>query len=139
MAERKRYGTKLGRRAAYLVLGQVGGLLGMATFWLIGAWPMVVLSAIMLCLAAWTLLGTRYSVGNDVLVARSGPYRQRVPLRDITAVRRHTVDRGVTLGFGTDFIGIEYGANALNVSPREADDFVKAVRAAMMSRPLDPH
>ena len=134
MAERKRYATKLGKRAAYLVLVQVGGLLGMATFWLVGAWPMVVFGAIVLCLAAWTLLGTQYSVGNGVLVARSGPFRQRVPLRDITAVRRRAVDRGITLGLGTDFIGIEYGANALNVSPREADGFIEAVRAAMTPR-----
>ena len=51
----------------------------------------------------------------------------RVRLGDITAVHRRTVGRGVTLGLGTDFIGIEYGANALNVSPRDADDFIEAV------------
>ena len=137
MAERKRYGSKLGKRAAYLVLVQVGGLLAMATFWLIGAWPIVLLGVIVLSLAAWTLLGTRYSVGNGVLVARSGPIRKRVPLRDITAVRRHAVDRGITLGLGTDLIGIEIRANALNVSPREAGGFVDVVRAAMTRPPVE--
>ena len=118
----------------YILLGQIGVVLATVSFWRIGAWPMVVLGAVVLCLAAWTLLGTRYVIGDVVLDARRGPFRMRVPLRDITAVRRHAVDRGVTFGFGSDFVGIEYGANAINVSPRDADDFISALQAAMPAR-----
>ena len=95
---------------------------------------MVVLGGLVLCLATWILLGTRYVIGDVVLDARRGPFRMRVPLRDITAVHRHAVDRGVTFGFGPDYIGIEYGANAINVSPRDADDFIRALQTAMPAR-----
>ena len=125
-----RFRSKHGSRANYIMLGQVGGILAMIAFWRVGAWPMVVLCVIVLSLALWTVLGTRYVIRGGVLDARSGPLRMRVPLRDITAVHRRTVDRGVTLGLGDDYIGIEYGANALNVSPLDADGFVEAVMAA---------
>ena len=128
MAEPRRYRTQFGRRATYLLLSLGGGFISMVGFWWVGVWPMVVLGAIVLCLAAWMVLGTGYVMHDGVLAARSGPLRMRVRLRDITAVHRRTVERGVTLGLGTDFIGIEYGANALNVSPRDADDFIEAVR-----------
>lgn len=130
MPETGRYRTKLGRQGVYFLLGQTGAVLATAAFWRVGAWPMVVLGGLVLCLATWILLGTRYVIGDVVLDARRGPLRMRVPLRDITAVHRHAVDRGVTLGFGPDFIGIEYGANAINVSPRDADDFIRTLQAA---------
>lgn len=134
MPESKRYGARLGRPVAYILLGQTGVILATVAFWRVGAWPMVVLGAVVLCLAAWILLGTRYVIGDVVLDVRRGPFRLRMPLRDITAVHRHAVDRGVTFGFGPDFIGIEYGANAVNVSPRDADDFIRAVQAAVPAR-----
>ena len=95
---------------------------------------MVVLGGLVLCLGAWILLGTRYVIGDGVLDARRGPFRMRVPLRDITAVHRRSVARGETFGFGPDYIGIEYGANAINVSPRDVDGFIHALQAAMPPR-----
>lgn len=116
-----------------MLLGQTGVILATAAFWRVGAWPMVVLGGLVMCLAVW-MLGTRYSIRDAVLYARRGPIRMRVPLRDITGIHRHALDRGVTLGFGPDFIGIEYGANAINVSPRDADDFIRALQTAMSAR-----
>ena len=134
MPETGRYRTRLGSQGVYILLGQTGVVLATAAFWRVGARPMVVLGGLVLCLAVWILLGTRYVIGDAVLDARRGPLRMRIPLRDITAVHRHALDRGVTLGFGPDFIGIEYGANAINVSPREADDFIRALQAAIPAR-----
>lgn len=133
MGNSRRYRTKLGKRASYLLLGQAGGVLAAAGFWSNGVWPMVVLSAIVLCLAAWTLLGTRYVIDRTFLYAHSGPLRLRVPLAAITAVHRRALDRGVTFALASDLIGIEYGANALNVSPRDADGFIEAVHDATRS------
>lgn len=134
MVRAKRYRTKLTRQGLCILLGQIGVVLGTVAFWRVGAWPMVVLGGLVLCLATWILLGTRYLIGDSVLDARRGPIRIRVPLRDVTGLHRHALDRGVTLGFGPDFIGIEYGANAINVSPRDADDFIRALQAAMPAR-----
>ena len=130
MAESRRYPTSLGKRFTYVLLSQAGVVVATVSFWRLGVWLMVVLGAIVLCLSAWMLLGTRYVIGGGVLDARLGPLRMRVRLGDITAVHRRAVDRGVTLGLGSDYIDIEYGANALNVSPRDADGFIEVVRNA---------
>ena len=141
MGKSRRYHTKLGKQASYILLGQTGVVFAAASFWSIGVWPMVVLSAIVLCLAAWMVLGTRYVIGHTFLYAHCGPLRLRVPLSAITAVHRRALDRGVTFALASDLIGIEYGANALNVSPRDADGFIEAVhdatRSAADSRRLD--
>lgn len=134
MPESRRYRTSLGSWGVWILLGQTGVVLATVGFWRVGAWPMVVLAGIVLCLGAWILFGTRYVIGGGVLDARRGPFRMQLPLRDITAVQRHAVDRGVMFGFGPDFIGIEYGANAINVSPRDADGFIRALEAAMPVR-----
>ena len=133
MGKSRRYRTKLGKQASYLLLGQAGGVLAAVGFWSNGVWPMVVLSAIVLCLAAWIVLGTRYVIDRTFLYAHYGPFRLRVPLRAITAVHQRALDRGVTFALASDLIGIEYGANALNVSPRDADRFIEAVHNAMQS------
>ena len=137
MGKSGRYRTKLGKQASYILLGQTGVVFAAASFWSNGVWPMVVLSAIVLCLAAWMMLGTRYVIDRTFLYAHCGPFRLRVPLAAITAVHRRAMDRGVTFALASDLIGIEYGANALNVSPRDADGFIKAVHKATQSRRPD--
>ena len=97
------------------------------SFWLLGSWPMVGLGVALLCVFGWILLGTRYVVEQGVLGIRMGPFRKRIRLSDVTGGHRHRMRNGPTLGLGSDFIGIEYGEQAVNISPKDADGFVEAV------------
>lgn len=103
--------------------------MAMASFSLQGAWEMVGLGVVLLGLFGWILLGTRYVIEQGVLVARMGPYRKRIALDEVTKVHGDRLQYGPVLGLGSDFLGIEYGANkAVNVSPRDVDGFVEAVK-----------
>ena len=122
-----RYRTTFGSYIVILGLGPAGIALAMPNAWLSGSWPMVGLGVALLCVFAWTLLGTRYVIEQGVLDVRVGPIHKRVPLRDITAVHRHRMSNGPTYGLGSEFIGIEYGERAVNVSPKDVDGFIKAL------------
>ena len=37
------------------------------------------------------------------------------------------MSNGPTFGLGSEFIGIEYGERAVNVSPKDVDGFIKAL------------
>ena len=132
-----RFRSGIGIGAAFVGFGAIGIALSMAAFWRADNWPMVGLGAGLICLVAWLVLGTRYTVAHGELVARVGPMRRRIRLAEITAIHRRAVEKGAMFGVGSDFVGIEYGAKALNVSPRDADGFVEAVRAGMEAPAAD--
>ena len=123
-----RYRTTFGSFAVILGLGPAAIALTLPSAWLSGSWPMVGLGVSVLGVFGWTLLGTRYVIEQGVLDVRVGPIRKRVPLSDITAVHRHRMSNGPLSGLGSDFIGIEYGERAINVTPKDVDGFIEAVR-----------
>ena len=123
-----RYRTTLGSYAVILGLGPAGVAWLLPNTWLSGWWPLVAVEVVLLCVVGWILLGTRYVVGQDVLDVRVGPLRKRIRLKDITAVHRHRMSNGPMFGLGSDFIGIEYGERAVNISPKDVDGFIQAVR-----------
>ena len=131
-----RYRTAFGSFAVILGIGPAAIALTLPSAWLSGWWPMFGLGVALLCVFAWTLLGTRYVIEQGVLDVRVGPIQKRIPLSDITAVHRHRMSSGPTCGLGSDFIGIEYGERAVNVSPKDVDGFIEAVwRRGERSRP----
>ena len=132
-----RYRTTFGSYAVILGLGPAGIGLATLSFALQGSWPMAGLGVALLCVFGWILLGTRYVVGQDVLDVRMGPLRRRIPLNDVTGIHRR-MGNGWMLGLGSDFISIEFGQRrAVNVSPRNPDGFIEAVRQGT-ERPRGP-
>ena len=110
-----------------LGLGPAGMALTLPNAWLSGWWPMFGLGVALLCLFGWVLLGTRYVVEEGVLDVRVGPLHKRIPLDDITGVHRYRLSNGPMFGLGSDFIGVEYGERAVNISPNNIDGFIEAV------------
>lgn len=123
-----RYRTTFGGYAVILGLGPAGIGLATLSFGLNGWWLMAGLGVALPCLFGWILLETRYVVEQDVLDVRFGPFRRRIPLNEVTDIHRHRMRNGPMFGLGSDFIDIEYGEQAVNVSPRDADGFIQAVR-----------
>lgn len=123
-----RYRTAFGSFVGILGLGPAAIALTLPSAYVNGLWwPMLGLGVAVLCVFGWVLLATRYVIEQGVLDIRVGPIQKRIPLSDITAVHRHRMTNGPTFGLGSDFIGIEYGERAVNVSPRDVDGFIKAV------------
>ena len=83
-------------------------------------------------LVTWIITRTHYSVGEDVLVARSGPFRFAVPIasiRSLTASRSARSSPAMSL----DRIAVEHTSGRLLVSPRNKAGFVRAVLAVAPS------
>ena len=80
-----------------------------------------------LLLPAWLLLGTRYSLTDDALKVRAGPFRWTVPLAEIFSVRpSRSILSAPALSL--DRIQIDYGARRILISPRERQRFVDELR-----------
>ena len=123
-----RYRTTFGSQAVILGLGPAAIALLLPSTWLSGRWPLFAVEVVVLCVAGWILVGTRYVIEQGVLDVRVGPIHKRIPLDDITAVHRHRMNNGPMFGLGSDFIGVEYGGRAVNISPKDVDGFIEAVR-----------
>jgi hypothetical protein len=83
---------------------------------------------------AWIVLGTRYEVGDGALLARSGPFRFRVPLEGIREVRptRNPISAPAC---SLDRLQIDYEVGGrsrwLLVSPKDKEGFLRALRDAI--------
>lgn len=127
----RRYRSAFGTHLVFAGISLVGIALGALNFWLSEHWFLLALSAIPMGLAAWMISRVRYMIDDSALDIRVGFFHRRVPRGDIEALHRRTLPKGAMLGFGSDFIGIEYGEKTVNVSPKDADGFVEAVRERM--------
>jgi hypothetical protein len=82
-------------------------------------------------LLAWIVLGTLYEIGDGVLLARSGPFRFRVPLDGIRAVSpsRNPLSAPAC---SLDRLRIDYEVGGrgrwLLVSPKDKEGFLEALR-----------
>jgi len=74
---------------------------------------------------AWSLLMTRYTLTDEALLVRSGPFARRIALIDVAGIAA-TRDVGSSPALSLDRLRIEYGdARALMISPAEKDRFVR--------------
>ena len=127
----KRYRSAFGTGLVFLAIPLAASSLGMLNSWFSQRWLLFALSAIPVGVGAWMIGQARYMIEEAALDIRIGFFHRNVPWRDIKAVHRRTLPKGAMLGFGSDFIGIEYGEKTVNVSPKDADGFVEAVRERM--------
>lgn len=80
-------------------------------------------------LPVWLLVSTRYTLGDDQLVVRSGPFRWRVPIRDIKSVTPTRCALS-SPALSLDRLRIEYGdSRSIMVSPRNRGDFLLELEA----------
>ena len=80
-----------------------------------------------IALIAWLLVGTAYTVDRGVLTVRSGPFRWKIPLDEISAVE---VTRSPlsSPALSLDRIRIRYGKRRkIMVSPADKENFLKAI------------
>lgn len=80
-----------------------------------------------IALIVWLLLGTAYTVDRGVLTVRSGPFRWKVPLEEITAVEP-TRSPLSSPALSLDRIRIRYRKRRrIMVSPADKEGFLKAI------------
>lgn len=116
------------------------GLLGLSHVYALFAkglaayrWPtiavLIVLCTLGTVVPLWLLLTTRYSMTDEMLDVRSGPFHRRIAIRDIVDVSRA---RRARLGpaLSSDRLRIEYGAGrSVVVSPENRAAFLRSLEA----------
>jgi hypothetical protein len=80
-------------------------------------WLPIILTVLVAAIVAWVVLSTYYEFEGDLLVAHSGPFSWRIPVKEISGVRESTsVRSGPALSM--DRIEIAFGdGRVLLISP----------------------
>jgi uncharacterized membrane protein YdbT with pleckstrin-like domain len=93
-------------------------------------WPIAFFILALGCvLPVWLRVSTGYTLTDDQLVIRAGPFRWRVPIREIKSV---TPTRSAlsSPALSLDRLRIEYGdSRSIMVSPRNRADFLHELEA----------
>lgn len=91
-------------------------------------WLPVVGTAVVALIVVWVFLSTYYEFEADALVARSGPFSWRIPLKEISTAREsNSLRSGPALSM--DRIEIAYGKGRIMlISPADKAGFLAALR-----------
>ena len=96
-------------------------------------WLLLLTAGIGIGLPLWVLLGTNYSVDLKQLLVRSGPFKWRVPIADITSITA-TSNPLSSPALSLDRLRIEYGrSSAIMISPRDKEKFLRDIEALRRS------
>jgi len=91
-------------------------------------WLPILLTGVVAVIVVWVVLSTFYEFKGDVLVAHSGPFSWRIPVKEILSVRESTsVRSGPALSM--DRLEITFGnGRVLLISPEDKAGFLAALR-----------
>ena len=82
-------------------------------------------------LPVWLMLSTRYTLGQGCLLVRSGPFRWRIPLAEITGITL-TSNPLSSPALSLDRLRLEYGrGRSLMISPRNREQFLRDIEDAI--------
>jgi hypothetical protein len=84
--------------------------------------------AIGIGLPAWVLLSTKYTLNDATLLVKSGPFSWQVPVAEITSVTP-THNPLSSPALSLDRLRIEYGSQAIMISPRLKEEFMQDLDA----------
>ena len=84
-------------------------------------------------LPVWVLLSTRYTLDGDFLIVRSGPFKWKIPVAEITNIRP-TRNPLSSPALSLDRLRIDYGSGrSIMVSPEDKDKFIGDIEDARRS------
>ena len=90
-------------------------------------WVPVIVTVLVAVIVGWVVLSTYYELDGDVLVAHSGPFSWRIPLKEISAVREsNSVRSGPALSMERLEIACSNG-RVLLISPEDKAGFLAAL------------
>lgn len=88
---------------------------------------LVVIGALGVILPVWLIAGTRYVLHSEQLIVHAGPFRWRVPLKDIRSITP-THNPLASPALSLDRLRIEYGQGKwVMISPRDKDQLMSDI------------
>lgn len=92
-------------------------------------WTAVPTAIFAIGLPVWVLISTRYTLDGEVLVIRSGPFKWKVPVAEITAITP-TRNPLSSPALSLDRLRIDYGGGkSVMVSPKDKERFIADLEA----------
>ncbi len=118
----------------YAIIIASAGSLGYGTYAVIETgvtsmlWFMAIISVFAVGLPVWLLFGTNYTVTEETLIVRSGPFRWRVERNSIRSLQPcRSPLSGPALSL--DRVEVSYGnGQSLLISPADIPNFMKAIQ-----------
>ena len=90
--------------------------------------PQALISGLLGVSFLWLLFSTKYTINQDTLIIQSGPFRWRIPKKEITQV---TPSKSLisSPALSLDRLRIEYagGRKSILISPKDKSGFLQAV------------
>lgn len=87
-------------------------------------WALLLTAGIGIGLPLWLLMGTRYTLEQQQLIVRSGPFKWIIPIAQITSITP-TRNPSSSPSLSLDRLRIEYGrGNSIMISPRNKETFL---------------
>ena len=116
--------------ALALLAGVGAAIVGVLAAGSVLPWPVALVVLGLGCvLPVWLLVSTRYTLDDDKLVVRSGPFRWRVPIREIKSVTPTRCALS-SPALSLDRLRIEYGdSRSIMVSPKNRGGFLLELEA----------
>ncbi len=101
-----------------------------------GKGQLIIMVAVLL-FVGWIWFGTAYEISEDELKIRCGPFRQRIPLREIKEIRKTRSPLSAP-ACSLDRMEIQYGkSKRVMISPAEKEKFIKTIIEKSPSIRLD--
>ncbi|HSW57713.1 MAG TPA: PH domain-containing protein, partial [Dehalococcoidales bacterium] len=117
-----------------ILVWAVIGILTAATLYFVqqSTWWYLLLTAAGVALLLWIWLGTYYEFRQDYLLAKMGPFFERIPYSRITSARKF---KGVasSMALSSDMIELRHGKNYITgttfISPLDRDNFLRELQS----------
>jgi len=92
-------------------------------------WNALIIAAAGMGIPLWLLLATRYIITEDQLLVRSGPFRWRIPISEISGITS-TYSPFSSPALSIRRLRIEYGDHkSVLISPRDRDNFIRQIES----------
>lgn len=92
-------------------------------------WLGVLIMIPIVILTGWVWFGTFYAIDNDNLNIKCGPFREKIPLKDIKNIRE-TRNAASSAALSLDRIEIKYGRNKKTIiSPVKKSEFIGMIKS----------
>lgn len=81
-------------------------------------------------LFAWIWFGTRYEIGDDLFIYRSGPVRGKIPIKKIKEITPHVRSwSGIRPALSFEYLKIRYNTyDDVFIAPKEEDKFIESMK-----------
>lgn len=100
---------------------------GLVAVLLSSLWPAIIIMLVVVVFTAWIWFYTFYSITEEHLIIKSGPFSSTIPLANIRGVKKSNSPLASS-ALSLDRLEIRYKDGVTLISPEKAEDFVKLLK-----------